>query len=288
MGNGSLIARLRGVAVRYLNSVYESLELQRELVTFLEHESWRRTVSATPYDDPRRLAGHGYRAFSESDEDGIIAEIFRRIGAGSRTFFEFGVGDGLANNTVNLLIGGWRGFWIDGSENFVRAIDRRFARYKESGQLSVLHSFITRDNVNDLIGRLKIPESIDILSIDIDGNDYWIWQAINAVSPRVVVIEYNSTLRPPRSLVMEYKDDNTWDGTSYFGASLSALEKLGREKGYALVGCNYTGVNAFFVRADLTGDHFLSPFSAEIHYEPPKRARMIAGHPAGIGPWVEV
>jgi hypothetical protein len=226
--------------------------------------------------------------FSESDEDGIIAEIFRRIGAENRVFFEFGVGDGLGNNTLSLLLGGWRGFWIEGSAEFVAAIQTNIREYIESGRLRVLQSFITKDNINDLIRKLDMPPSIDLLSIDIDGNDYWVWQAIEAVSPRVVVIEYNATLRPTHSIVMKYNAANQWNGTNYMGASLAALEKLGRLKGYDLVGCNYTGVNAFFVRQDLAKDLFFAPFTAENHYEPARYLRLKAGHPAGVGPYEEI
>ena len=160
--------------------------------------------------------------------------------------------------------------------------------YLDRGQLRLLNAFITKDSIPGLIAQLGIPRSLDLLSIDIDGNDYWIWQAIESISPRVVVIEYNATLRSPVSVVMEYRDTNQWNGTSYFGASLKALEKLGQVKGYSLVGCNYTGVNAFFVRNDLLGDHFLAPFTAENHYEPPRYTAMRAGHPSGIGPYVQV
>ncbi len=104
----------------------------------------------------------------------------------------------------------------------------------------------------------------------------------------MIVIEYNATLRPPVSLVMRYKESNEWNGTNYFGASLSALEKLGREKGYSLVACNYTGVNAFFVRNDLIGDRFRGPYTAETHYEPARYMSLRAGHPAGMGPYDEV
>ena len=103
MAAKSLLGRMRSVAIKYLNSVYELLDLQRELVIFQETESWRRAIQQGRYSDPKRLLGYGYKVFSESDEDGLITEIFRRIGVESRTFFEFGVGDGLANNTLNLL-----------------------------------------------------------------------------------------------------------------------------------------------------------------------------------------
>jgi hypothetical protein len=288
MAAKSLFTRMRSVAIKYLNSIYDLVDLQRELVVFLEHESWHRAIRQAPYNDPKRLLGFGYKAFSESDEDGLIAEIFRRIGVESRTFFEFGVGDGLANNTLNLLLGGWSGYWIDGSATFVKLIEERLARFISTGQLRVLNDFITVKSINKQIAQLGIPKSIDLLSIDIDGNDYWIWEAIEAVSPRVVVIEYNATLRPPHRLVMEYKEDNWWNGTNYFGASLCALEALGRKKGYSLVCCNYTGVNAFFVRNDLVEDRFFRPFTAETHYEPARYLKLKAGHPVGIGPYREV
>jgi hypothetical protein len=288
VGGYNPIARVKGVLIKYLNSVYEMRDLQRELLTFLETRSWADAIRQAPYDDPRRLTRYGYKVYSESDEDGIIAEIFRRVGTESRIFFEFGVGDGLANNTLNLLVGGWRGYWIDGSAEFCAIINREHRDYIGAGRLSVLNEFITRDSINRQIEKLGIPQEIDLLSIDVDGNDYWIWTAMEAVSPRVVVIEYNATLRPPQRIVMPYKDSYCWNGSNYFGASLAALEALGRQKGYALVGCNYTGVNAFFVREDLVTDRFCQPFTAETHYEPARYLRLKSGHPPGIGPYIEV
>jgi len=110
------------------------------------------------------------------------------------------------------------------------------------------------------------------------------------VSPRVVVIEYNATLRPPMSLVVFYEPMRRWDGTNYFGASLEALVRLGRDKGYRVVGCSYTGANAFFVRNDVAGDHFLDPATAEEHYEPPRYfyGFQQAGHRGKPGPYVAV
>lgn len=284
----SLISRVRGVLIKYLNTVYYLLDNQRELLIFLEHESWFAAIQKPPYDEPKRLLRFGYKAYSESDEDGILAEIFKRIGTENRIFFEFGVGDGLANNTLNLLLSGWSGYWIDGSADFAAQIRNTFRDRIASGQLKLLNEFITTDSINDQIRKLEMPASIDLLSIDIDGNDYWIWEAIEAVSPRVVVIEYNATLRPPISVVMRYAADNQWNGTNYFGASLKAMEKLGARKGYSLVGCNYTGVNAFFVRQDLLGDKFHEPFTAETHYEPARYLKLKAGHPAGAGPYLDV
>ena len=131
---------------------------------------------------------------------------------------------------------------------------------------------------------------IDFLSIDIDYNDYWVWKAIDVVTPRVVAIEYNATLRPPMSLTVPYDPNGAWDGTNFHGASLEALTRLGAAKGYRLVGCGMAGVNAFFVRADLTGDLFLEPATAAEHYEPPRHYLHLlpAGHASRPGPFVSV
>ncbi len=288
MAPKNIFVRAKGALIRYLNAIFEIQDLNRDLLIFQHTEAWRNAIQNAPYTDTRRLGSFGFKAYSESDEDGIIAEIFQRIGCTNRVFFEFGVGDGLANNTLNLLLGGWSGFWIDGSAEFAGLIRRDFQDYMEKGQLSLLNEFITRESINEQIGRLRMPAQIDLLSIDIDGNDYWIWESIQAVEPRVVVIEYNATLHPPLSLAPEYKKDRIWNGTNYMGASLSALEALGREKGYSLVGCNYTGVNAFFVKEELVGDLFCEPFTAENHYEPARYLRLKSGHPPGVGPYVKI
>jgi hypothetical protein len=288
MAKKNLVSRLRGLAIKFVNANFDMRDQLIELTTFLENESWLQALQSSPYNDPKRLLKFGYRVYSQSDEDGIIAEIFNRIGTESKIFFEFGVGDGLANNTLNLLVAGWKGYWIDGSTEFINIIKEKHKWYLDKGQLQLLQAFITKDGINGLIKQMGIPKSIDLLSIDIDGNDYWVWQAIDALSPRALVIEYNSTLRPPVSVVMEYREDYQWNGTTYYGASLKAFEKLGQSKGYSLVGCNFAGVNAFFVRNDLLGDHFLAPFTAENHYEPPRFAAMRAGAPNGIGPYLQV
>jgi hypothetical protein len=115
-----------------------------------------------------------------------------------------------------------------------------------------------------------VTGDIDLLSIDIDGNDYWVWQSITVVEPRVVVIEYNARYPPGLSWIMPYNPRNQFWDDGYFGASLSALEELGRQKGYVLVGCDFTGTNAFFVRQGLANGKFCAPFVAENHYEPPR------------------
>jgi hypothetical protein len=251
-----------------------------------QQQYWEQTLQQPRYRQRKRLLQYGAKAYSQNDEDGILVEIFRRIGVRSRAFIEIGVGDGLENNTLALLLSGWQGLWIEADESNVAQAQARVSSYVESGQLRVAQQFVTRDNVNQLVAG---PEP-DLLSIDMDGNDYWIWQAIRSIAPRVVVIEYNATWFPPLALTIAYQENFRWDAsTNYFGASLKALEILGRQKDYCLVGCCFAGVNAFFVRADLCRGRFCKPYTAENHYEPP-RYWMVrrSGHQPALGAVTEI
>jgi hypothetical protein len=230
----------------------------------------RNLYGSERYASPKRINRHEYQVFSQSGEDGLIDEIFRRIGSTNRHFVEFGVDDGLETNTTNLLMQGWRGTWIEGSPENAEAIRKHFAQPIASGQLHFQRSFIDAENIESLIANGKAPAEMDLLSIDIDSNDYWVWKAIVSYRPRVVVIEYNAIFRPETEFIRTYDPKAVWDGSSYYGASLKSLEKLGRIKGYSLVGCTFIGTNAFFVRDDLVGDRFSEPFTAEHHYEPPR------------------
>ncbi len=220
------------------------------------------------YDNPRKLNRYEFKVFSQAGEDGIISEIFNRIGTTNKFFVEFGVGNGLENNSAYLLVKGWQGYWIEGSERFCKSIRQSFEDLIANQQLTLKNTFITAANIEDLFREGNVPTELDLLSIDIDGNDYWVWQAITNYRPRVVIVEYNAIYPPESSWVMQYNPSHQWKYNSHVGSSLKALEKLGHQKGYKLVACSFSGVNAFFVREDLLGDNFCSPFSAENHYEP--------------------
>lgn len=222
------------------------------------------------YQDPRRLNRFEYRVYSQNGEDGIISEIFKTVGITNRVFVEFGVGDGSENNTTYLLTGGWTGYWLEAGEKKVRKIRQSHGGMIDASRLTVRRTLVTAENIETLFRDMGIPEKPDLLSIDIDGNDYWVWKAINSYRPRVVVIEYNPFLGPELKWVMGYNPQHVWDGSSYYGASLKSLEVLGQEKGYRLVGCDFTGNNAFFVSEELVTDRFAGPFTAEVHYEPPR------------------
>jgi hypothetical protein len=222
--------------------------------------------------DKKRLEHFGRQVYSQNEEDGIIAEIFRRIGATGKRFVEFGCGDGSENNTRLLLDQGWSGLWIDVSESNVEKAIQSCCHLISVRRLKILNEFITRENINDLIssdGHYR--GEIDLLVIDIDGNDAHVWRAIDVVNPRVVCIEYNASCGPKRSWLMDYTPNfkYTYDGRNCFGASIKLLEDLGRTKRYALVGCSLSGVNAFFVRDDLVADCFVRG-SAEEFFHPPR------------------
>ncbi len=233
------------------------------------------------YGDPQRLLRYAAQVCSQNGEDGMICEIFRRIQMASRVFVEVGVGDGSENNTAFLLSQGWRGFWIDGNGDFLRNIERRDDL--NGGCISGMAAFVTKENITPLFLQLGIPAEFDLLSLDIDQNTLHIWEALQGFRPRVVIVEYNASIPPDVDWKVNYAPDRTSDGSHNFGGSLKAFEILGRRLGYSLVGCDFMGINAFFVRDDLVGDSFAKPRSAENHYEPPRYSLVHRrGHPTSI------
>jgi hypothetical protein len=260
-------------------SLEESGRLLRSLHDAQAEQVMRLILSDPKYQNAKRLTRHEYKVFSQNGEDGIVAEIFRRIGTTNRHFVEFGASDGFENNTVLLLRQGWGGFWIDGDPKAVARAKGHFRPEIEGGRLTVARAFITAENIEDLFRQGRVPEEFDLLSIDIDRNDFYVWKKITHYRPRVVVVEYNALYPPTMSWVIPYDPEAMWDGSTRSGASLKALVDLGKEKGYSLVGCNLTGVNAFFIRDDLLGDRFAEPYTAENHYEP---LRTTLGPPKAI------
>ena len=241
------------------------------------------------YSDPKKLNIYERQSYSQNGEDGIIQEILNRIGETNKYFVEIGAGNGLQNNTAVLLMNNWRGHWIEAAPNNIEIIEDRFRFLIASGNLSVDSSKVSADTVEERLGGFDVPEEFDLLSIDIDGIDYWVWKSLNYYRPRIVVIEYNAHYPPTFHWVQKYDTNRNWDGSSYFGASLKSLEILGNNKGYCLVGCDFAGVNAFFVRRDLIQDQFRCPYTAENHYEPPKYFLSGSrGHHPGIGEFLNI
>ena len=243
----------------------------RHLLEWLKHTDPR-------YADSKRLLGYAFQACSQNGEDGIIQEIFRRIGVTNRVFYESGVGNGVENNTAFLLSLGWSGFWVDANPRFVTQLEK--AGLLKSRLLQHRVAKINRENIVGILTDLGVPKELDLLSLDIDQNTWHIWGALgDSFRPRAVVIEYNGAVPPGIEWKVEYDAERVWDGTHNFGASLKAYEKLGRRLGYFLVGCDPFGANAFFVRNDLVGEHFAAPFTSENHFEP---ARFHLIHRMGL------
>lgn len=200
----------------------------------------------------------GFRIYSQHDEDGILLYIFSLIGTVNKKCVEVCAGNGMECNTANLIVNHrWTGLLMDGNkENIDKA--KEFYRKNKNTMFwppSIVQAWITRENINELIAQNGFEGEIDLLSLDIDGNDYWIWKAIDVISPRVIVLEYNHLLGPDRSLTVPYDPafvaEFTEYGSDYAGASLTAFVKLGHNKGYRLVGTNSIGTNAFFIRNDI-------------------------------------
>ncbi|HEU4725264.1 MAG TPA: hypothetical protein VFU59_08190 [Candidatus Eisenbacteria bacterium] len=223
------------------------------------------------FADPRRLVRYSFQVNSQSGEDGILHEIFRRIGTGERRFVEIGLEDGLESNTAFLLAKNWSGYWIDSAADFQQTLARHGVG---PDRVRTAVAFVTRENVASTLASLGVPTAFDLLSIDIDQNTYYVWEALHEYRPRVVVIEYNAALPPDLDWKVGYDPQRVWDGSQNFGASLKALELLGSRLGYSLVGCDLAGTNAFFVRADLVGERFAPPYTAENHHEPVRYALL--------------
>lgn len=217
------------------------------------------------------------KIYSQNGEDGIIEYIFSKVGTTNKFSVEFGVGNGFECNTIYLLEKkGWKGLMMDyGADQELNWNDviRKAWTYRNLGitknikkytsfskkvlnrkkrslnfKLDIKSEKVTAENIQNLFEKYHVPKFFDLLSIDIDYNDYWVWNAIEDYVPRVVVIEFNSSIPPNESRVVPYDPEARWDGTNYFGASLLALKKLGEKKGYTLVGCDNNGVNAFFCK----------------------------------------
>lgn len=236
-------------------------------------------LSDPRYRDPRCLNACRGQVYSQANEDGILAEIFERIGTDNRAFVEIAAGDGIENTTRLLLDLGWSGIWVEGGPEEAASARKAGETAIADGRLAFLEAKVDKDNVAALL-EPHIEGSPDLLSLDIDYNTSHVWKALGHLTPRVVCVEYNGHFPPSVDHEVSYDPAGIWRGTTRFGASLKALERIGRELGYCLVGCDLFGVNAFFVRRDLCDEErFLAPFTAATHYEPPRYSAIhMRGH----------
>ncbi len=195
-----------------------------------------------------------HRVFSQHGEDGIINEIFKRIGTTNKQFFEFGAGNGLENNSIFLLTQGWSGIWVEGSNKNYNILCSIFKNAINNKKLIIKNEIINENNINKFVKANSINEEIDFMSIDIDGNDYYIWKALE-IKPRVLCIEFNASF-PPNSEFLDKISDEFWDNSLWFGASIDVMTKLAHSKGYSLVCVDSSGTNLFFLRNDVINESF--------------------------------
>lgn len=205
----------------------------------------------------KKLSEAEFKVFSQNGEDGIIQYLINNIEIENETFVEFGVGDYRESNTRFLLNNdNWSGLIIDGSEENMFGVRNWLELWKYN--LKVKTAFIDKDNINDLISSEGIIGDIGLLSVDLDGNDYYVLDAIKCISPRIVICEYNSVFGGEHPVSIPY-DPNFYRTKAhysnlYWGTSLKALMHWADNKGYTFVGCNSFGNNAFFVRNDCVGN----------------------------------
>jgi hypothetical protein len=197
----------------------------------------------------------------------VLAELLSRASATSRWFVEFGVEGGVEGNCVFLAdVLGWSGLFMESDADAGNELCRKYAA---NPRVRTRRANVTVENVQKLFAEGQVPGEPDVLSIDVDGNDYWIWQALRDYAPRLVVIEYNAQWPLDARWVQPYDPDRSWQGTDNYGASLGALRLLGEEKGYRLVHTELTGNNAFFVRGDIPAllpEPDVVPLRAPNHY----------------------
>ncbi|MEW5984271.1 MAG: hypothetical protein AB1806_18115 [Acidobacteriota bacterium] len=207
-----------------------------------------------PY--PQRLTAQRASVTSQREEDGISWAIFQHAGATTRRFIDIGSGMNGGISGFYARECGWSGLMIDAKEAHVAVLKDRFSPTR----VTSIAALVTRDNVNGLVVDAGFDGEVDLLSIDVDGMDYWIWHALTASSPRLVVIEYNALFGFRRAVTLPYEamfDRTQLSGAlrkRYYGASLPALMALAAKKGYRLVTVEPNALNAFFLRDDVAPD----------------------------------
>lgn len=200
----------------------------------------------------------GFKVFSQFEEDGILLYLFSIIGEGSKTFIEIGANDGINSNCSNLAVHfGWSGLFFEGDPQLIKRGRKFYSRIPTPWhpKPTFVQAIIKRENINELIRQNGLSGDMELLSIDIDGNDYWVWDAIEVVKPKVVVIETHTEFGT-NNIVVPYDPNYMFPGKHpvYHGASVIAMNKLAEKKGYRLVAASDLGINQIFLRNDLATD----------------------------------
>jgi len=237
--------------------------LQRELTEVRKDVDALKVLAAQPLirnirkgESVTSLRDVEFKVFSQFGDDGIIQYLIHRLAPLPDSFVEFGVENYRESNTRFLLLNdNWRGLVLDGNQNYVDQIQHDAIYWRHT--LTATHAWITRDNINHLLRDAGFHGQVGLLSIDIDGNDYWVWEKLDTVDPAIAMVEYNSVFGPNLAVTIPYDEKfvrhrGHYSG-QFWGASLAALDLLAKRKGYSLVGCNSAGNNAYFVRNEKIG-----------------------------------
>jgi hypothetical protein len=284
---------------RITPSVVNELELERGAV-LLHNESVAQKGLMQSYrllaqQAPHVLPGFGdvgFRKYSQFEEDGILLYLFSLVAPLNRTCVEICAGNGRECMTTNLIINhGWWGHLFDGNADNVAAGKRFFAQCRETAfsPPTFTHGWVTAENVNELISSAGATGAIDLLSLDIDGMDYWVWKAITVINPNVVVCETHNLIPADRALTVPYDPKFVFASEDYRGASLAAMCKLGKQKGYRLIGTHRYGFNAFFMKNGI-GEDFFPAVEPAACMKDPATLRILRNNWTKIQalPWQEV
>jgi hypothetical protein len=216
-----------------------------------------------PYD----VQSQRFRIRSQNEEDGLLLALFKRVGTTNRRCVEIGCGSNGGNSGFLVQECGWTGLMVDANRASIATVRLRYAGHA----VTIVKHRVTREDVNDLLGAYGFTGELDLLSLDIDGNDYWVWEAMSLCSPRVVVLEYNWLFGPEQAVTIPYDADFKVgaSGTrSYRGASLAAFVHLAHRKGYRLVATER--VNGIFLRNDVAPE--IAAITVANGYRPPNNA----------------
>jgi hypothetical protein len=269
--------------IRRMEWIGNASQSSQVMLRMLYRDRAARGEAVPSFDDVE------FKAYSQNGEDGILLYLFSLLGTPTKKCVEMCAGNGIACNTSNLIINhGWRGLLVDGDPSNI-AEGNAFYRFNRNTRWyppEMVQTWVTAENVNEVTASRGFDGEIDLLSLDLDGMDYWIWRSLEVTRPRVVVAEYNWTWGPRESMTVPY--DPTFTLTPrvlrtseeqgmYFGASLEALTRLARVKGYRLVGTQRLGFNAFFVQDGL-GEELFPAVSPEACFDTP--VMRMRGSPA--------
>lgn len=209
------------------------------------------------------LWDYGTKVYSQNQEDGILYYLLSQLSERNGIAVELGAGDGIECNTGYLVREqGYTSYFIDGSPYWINIGNKLYNSISIKGKPVFICSWITRENIIDLLNDNKIPSDIDVLSVDIDGNDYWILEEImkhKRLNPKIIVVEYQDIIGPEKALSIPYNpyfnhtNYDCWNGPNYCGASLPAFIYLLKDT-HVFVGCEKQGFNGFFLRKDLVND----------------------------------